>query len=112
MWGFASNISSESASEMGLFDFPNPMGWIEGAKDAGFERETVNAILSAAFSAWIGGMWSLGQRKFFGFAADAATGAYLSLRELESKGLLTLTMPQAMLEAENLSRFQTEMKRK
>lgn len=95
---------------MGLFDFPNPVGWIEGAKDAGFEREAVNAILSAAFSAWISGMWALGQRRWCGFAGDAATGAYLSLRQLEAKGLLALTVPVAMLAAENLSRFQTERK--
>ena len=95
---------------MGLFDFPNPVGWIEGAKDAEMVRQVGNAALSAAFSSWISGLWALGQNRFFGFAASMATSAYLSLRQLETKGFLTLTVPNAMLEADNLSRFQTERK--
>lgn len=95
---------------MGLFDFPNPVGWIEGAKDAELGRQMGNALASAAFSAWISGMWALGKQRFCGFAAYMATGAYLSLRQLEAKGFLTLTVPNEMLAPDNLSRFQTERK--
>jgi len=43
---------------------------------------------------------------------DAATAMYLSLRELEDKNFLVLTVPQDLLEANNLSKFQTELKEK
>lgn len=92
---------------MGLIDF-NPVGWVEAAKNAGYERNVVNVLLSGAISAWLAAMWGLGQKKFFGFAADAATAAFLSMRQLEAKNLLTLTVPTKLLDAANLSRFQTE----
>lgn len=92
---------------MGLIDF-NPVGWVEAAKNAGYERNVVNVLLSGAISAWIAAMWGLGKKKFFSFAADAATAAYLSMRQLEQKNLLTLTVPRDLLDAGNLARFQTE----
>jgi hypothetical protein len=41
---------------------------------------------------------------------DAATAAYLSLEALEAKNFLTLTVPTDMLDAANVSRFQTSFK--
>jgi len=38
---------------------------------------------------------------------DAATAMYLTLQKLETKGFLTLTVPQDMLQANNLANFET-----
>lgn len=92
---------------MGFLDFPNPSDWIESAKNGGFEREAANTVLSAVYSFWVTGMWSLGQSRFFWFLRDAATAMYISLAQLEKKGLLALTVPTALLENANVSRFQT-----
>jgi hypothetical protein len=95
---------------MGLIDFPNPSDWIQSAKNGGFEREAANTVLSGVYSFWITGMWSLGQKKYFSFLADAASAMYLSLQTLEKKELLALSVPTAMLDAKNLSRFTTTQK--
>jgi hypothetical protein len=103
---------------MGLIDFPDPVSMFEGAKTAGLERQVINALMSAAYSAWITFMWRSGTAKWADFTGegqalkDAATAAYLSLRELEQKNFLTLTLPQDLLAADNLSKFQTEEKEK
>jgi hypothetical protein len=99
---------------MGLIDFPDPVSMFEGAKNAGLEREVVNTLASSAYSSWISLMWRAGTARaivWLGLGAalkDAATSAYLSLRELEKKNFLVLTVPQDLLTADNLSRFQTE----
>jgi hypothetical protein len=99
---------------MGLLDFPDPVAMFEGGKTAGLEREVVNAFVSSAYSAWISAMWRSGSAKWVivtgeGQAMkDAATAMYLSLRELEKKNFLTLTVPKDLLDADNLARFQTE----
>ena len=99
---------------MPLLEFPNPVSWIEGAKNAGLERETANAFLSMLYSAQITFLWRSGESKlaqWFGEGKalqDAATAMYLSLRTLEKKNFLTLTVPQDLLAADNLSKFQTE----
>lgn len=92
---------------MGVIDFPDPVSWLESAKSAGMERDAANTVLSAAYSFWVTGMWSLGQSRFFWFLRDAATAMYISLAQLEKKGLLALTVPTALLENANVSRFQT-----
>jgi hypothetical protein len=103
---------------MGLLDFPDPVSIFEGAKTSGLERDVINSLMSAAYSSWITFMWRSGDSKWGAFTGegpalkDAATSAYLSLRELEKKGFLTLTVPQDLLEPDNLSRFQTESKEK
>ena len=103
---------------MGLIDFPDPVSMFEGAKTAGLEREVINALMSAAYSAWITFMWTSGAAKWADFTGEgqalkaAATTAYRSLRELEKKNFLTLTIPQDLLDADNLSRFQTEFQSK
>jgi hypothetical protein len=103
---------------MGLIDFPDPVSMFEGAKTAGLEREVINSLMSAAYSAWITFMWRSGAAKWADFTGeaqalkDAATCAYLSLRELEQKKFLTLTVPKDLLDPNNLSRFQTEEKTK
>jgi hypothetical protein len=103
---------------MDLIGFPNPVSMFEGAKNAGLEREIVNSVVSAAYSAWISAMWRSGSAKWALWAGegqamkDAATAVYLSLRELEQKNFLTLTVPTDLLAADNLSRFQTEYQEK
>jgi hypothetical protein len=103
---------------MGLLDFPNPSDWINSFKLGQLEREAANAVMSAAYSSYITGLWTEGSNKIFSKLGagqglrDIATAAYLSLRELEAKGFLTLTVPKDLLDPGNLSRFQTEFKSK
>jgi hypothetical protein len=99
---------------VGLIDFPDPVSMFEGAKNAGLEREAANAFVSTGYSAWISAMWRSGSAKWATFTGegqalkDAATAMYLSLRVLEKKGFLALTVPKDLLDADNLSKFQTE----
>jgi hypothetical protein len=98
---------------MGLLEFPNPVSWYEGAKNAGVERADMNALVSMAYSAQITFLWRSGSSKWAQWAGegkalqDAATSMYLSLQSLEAKNFLTLTVPQDMLSADNLSKFET-----
>lgn len=101
---------------MGLFDIPDPVSMFESAKNAGLERESANALVSATCSAWISLMWQLGNARWAQFIGmgqglkDAATSMYLSLHALELKNFLSLTVPKDLLDGKNLSRFQTEQK--
>lgn len=103
---------------MGLISIPDPVSIFESAKTAGLERAEVNALASAYYSALITAMWRSGSSKWAQFIGegqalqDAATAMYLSLTKLESKNFLTLTVPQDLLDAANLSRFQTEEQEK
>lgn len=103
---------------MGLIDFPDPVSMFEGAKTANLDREIINSLVSAAYSAWISAMWRSGSAKWADWSGegqalkDAATAVYLSLRELEKKNFLSLTVPKDLLDADNLSRFQTETQSK
>jgi hypothetical protein len=96
---------------MGLLDFPNPASWVTSIKDDDQKRATINAVTSAAYSAWIAFLWRSGQRNLFGFGpalADAAVSTYLSLHVLQKKGFLALSLPQDMLKADVLAKFVTE----
>jgi hypothetical protein len=99
---------------MGLIDFPDPISMFEGAKNAGLEREVINSLISAAYSSWISLMWRSGSSKWAQYVGegkamqDAATSVYLSLQALQTKGFLALTVPQDLLSADNLSKFQTQ----
>lgn len=99
---------------MGLIDFPNPVGWFEGVKDEDQKRDVINSVMSGVYSSWINFVWRSGESKWaqwFGEGKalqDSATAMYLSLRELEKKNFITLTVPQDLLAPNNLSRFQTE----
>ena len=90
----------------------------ESAKNAGLEREIANAFVSATISAAITGMWRSGSAKWADWTGegqalkDAATAMYLSLQSQLKPGFLTLTVPQDLLAADNLSRFQSERKEK
>jgi hypothetical protein len=90
----------------------------ESAKNAGLEREIANAFVSAALSAAITGMWRSGSAKWADWTGegqalkDAATAMYLALTNSPKINFLTLTVPQDLLAASNLSRFQTEFKEK
>jgi len=103
---------------MGLLDFPDPSSWYNNVKMGTLERETVNAFVSMAYSAQIAFLWRSGDAKWLDWAGegkalkDAATAMYLSLSKLEEKNFLTLTVPKDLLEAANLSKFQTESKAK
>ena len=99
---------------MSLLEFPNPVGWYESGKNAGLERDEVNAFVSMLYSAQISFLWRSGSSKWAQYIGegkalqDAATAMYLSLSKLEKKNFLTLTVPSDMLAADNLSKFQTE----
>jgi hypothetical protein len=99
---------------MSLLEFPNPVGWYESGKNAGMERDEVNAFVSMLYSAQISFLWRSGAAKWAQYIGegkalqDAATAMYLSLRLLEKKNFLILTIPSDMLAADNLSKFQSE----
>lgn len=101
---------------MGLLEFPDPVSWYEGAKTSGLERDEMNAFASMVYSAQITFLWRSGSSKWAQWIGegkalqDAATAMYLSLSTLEKKNFLTLTVPQDLLAADNLSKFQTERK--
>lgn len=103
---------------MGLFNIPDPVSIFESAKTSGLEREVINSLISASYSATISAMWRSGSAKWVLITGegpalkDAATAMYLSLRALEAKGFLSLTVPQDLLDPNNLARFQTEEKTK
>lgn len=100
---------------MALLEF-NPVAWAESAKNAGLEREVVNALISTALSAQIAFMWESGASKLAQWIGegramqDAATAMYLSLQQLEKSNFLVLSVPKELLDANNLARFQTEFK--
>lgn len=96
---------------MSLLDFPNPIAWYEGAKNAGLQRQEIDAFVSALYSAQITFLWQSGKKSWWGEGKamqDAATAQYLTLTRLETKGFLTLTVPKDLLDPDNLARFQTE----
>lgn len=101
---------------MALLSFPDPVAWIQGAKNGTIEREAANAFLSMLYSAQITFLWRSGSAKWATFTGegqalkDAATAMYLSLESLEKKNFLALTVPKDLLDSDNLSRFQTSSK--
>lgn len=103
---------------MSLIDIPDPVSIFESARTSGLEREVINSLVSASYSATISAMWRSGSAKWATFTGegqalkDAATAMYLSLRSLEGKGFLALSVPQDLLVADNLSRFETILKEK
>src|SRR5579885_3069600 len=98
---------------MALIEF-NPVSWFEGAKTSGLERAELNAFVSIAYSAQISFLWRSGSSKWAQWTGegkalqDAATAMYLTLSRLESAKFLTLSVPQDLLEPDNLAKFQTE----
>jgi hypothetical protein len=102
----------------GLFTIPDPVSMFESAKNAGLEREIAQALVSASVSAAIAGMWRSGSAKWADWTGegqalkDAATVMYLALEQQLQAGFLTLTVPKDLLDANNLSRFQSERKEK
>lgn len=102
---------------MGLLEFPNPVEWFAAAKDDDQKRALINATMSALYSAQITMLWETGKAaegKWWGSEGPAfkrtATAMFLTLRVLEQKNLIALTVPQDLLDADNLSKFQTERK--
>lgn len=103
---------------MALIGFPDPVSILEGAATAKLEREVINSLMSAMYSSWICFVWRSGAAKWSVWSGegqamkDAATAMYLSLATLEKKGFLSLTVPEDLLSADNLSKFQTQEKMK
>jgi hypothetical protein len=104
---------------MGLFQIPDPVSMLESAKNAGLERKVAIALISSTVSATIAGMWRSGSAKWADWTGegqalkDAATVMYLTLSRQQVEGTpLTLTVPNDLLSADNLSRFQTESQTK
>jgi hypothetical protein len=103
---------------MGLFNIPDPVSIFENAKNAGLQREEINALVSCFYSAAISFLWASGSAKWALWAGegqamkDQATAMYLSLHTLEGKNFLTLTVPKDLLDSANLARFQTEQIKK
>ena len=101
---------------MGILDIPSPVDMVEAAINGKFEREVANVVISAVYSCYITGLWRSGSAKWadwFGEGQalkDMATVTYLSVRVLETKNFLTLTVPKDLLDPDNLARFQTERK--
>lgn len=99
---------------MALFEFPDFIGMYESAKNAGLERDTADAFISAAASASISMLWRSGSAKWADWTGegqamkDAATAMYLTLEKKMKQNFLTLTVPQDLLDPKNMSRFQTE----
>ncbi|SRR6266550_3953867 len=96
---------------MGI-EIPNFVAWFESAKNAKMEREVANAFVSTAASAWICWTWRSGSSKWATWLGegqalrDAATAAYLTLSQMETKSFLVLMVPHDLLDAENLSKFE------
>jgi hypothetical protein len=103
---------------MGLFTIPDPVSMFESAKNAGLERDIATALVSASVSAAITGMWRSGSSKWADWTGegqalkDAATVMYLTLKQELKPGFLVLTVPEDLLDPNNLSRFETELKEK
>jgi hypothetical protein len=99
---------------MGLLDFPDPASWFNEVKNGSLERQEANAFVSMLYSAQISFLWRSGAAKWADWTGegaalrDAATAMYLTLSNLESKNFITLTVPKDLLDADNLSKFQTE----
>jgi hypothetical protein len=99
---------------MGLITIPDPVSIYESAKNAGLERQAANSFISVMYSAWISLMWRSGTSKWAVWTGegqamqDAATAAYLSLQNLETKNFLVLTVPKDLLNPNNLAKFQSE----
>lgn len=103
---------------LNLINFPDPIAWYTGAKQAGLERDEINAFVSMAYSAWLSFTWRSGTARWVTWAGegkalqDAATAAYLSLESLQKKNFITLAVPSDLLDAANVSRFQVSFKTK
>lgn len=103
---------------MGLFEIPDPVSMFESWKNAGAERAAAEAMFSASLSAFITFTWRSGDAKIIDWAGegqamkDSATSMYLSLTQNKQLSWLVLTVPQDMLAANNLSRFQTQQQEK
>ena len=103
---------------MNLLSFPDPISWYTGARQAGLERDEINAFVSMLYSAQVSFIWRSGSSRWATWTGegkalqDAATAMYLSLEALEKKNFLTLAVPLDLLAAENISRFQVSYKTK
>lgn len=96
---------------MGLISLPDPVSMFEAAANGKLEREAANALVSSSLSGWISFLWTLGKKSLFGLgpALQAmATAQFLSLRELETKNFIVLTVPTELLTADNISQYETE----
>lgn len=97
-----------------MFGIPDPLSDILANK---LEKELAKTLLSTTYSSTITALWSGGSSKLAAWLGlnraerDAATSMYLSLQPMVEKGDLVLTVPKDLLAADNLARFQTELKK-
>jgi len=100
---------------MALLEFPNPGEIYNSFKSGALDRDSLNALLSAMYSSYISGLWAEGSSKWAIWTGagqgmkDMATATYLSMEPLQKKGFLCLTVPQELLDPNNLARFQTRL---
>lgn len=86
---------------------------VEGAITSNLDRKIINSLVSSAYSAQITFLWRQGSSKIAQWLGegkamqDAAVAQYLTLRPLQDKGFLTLTVPSDMLDPNVLAKFQT-----
>ncbi len=103
---------------MNLLSFPDPIAWYSGMKQAGLQRDEINAFVSMLYSAQVSFLWRSGKARWAIWSGegsamqDAATAMFLSLQALEKKDFLTLAVPADMLEKANIERFQVSSKTK
>lgn len=82
----------------------------EGAKNAGLERETANAFVSAACNSYMTFLWEAGKKvPWIGPAMQRmAIATHLTLEGLMAKNFLNLVVPKEMLDPNLRSQFQGE----
>jgi|SRR5690348_1814232 len=94
---------------------PNPVSWFESYANGKIERDITKAVLSTIYSNYITLLFETGRKKLWGEGAAlqaTARATYLCLQPLVNKGLLALTVPQDLLDADAMSKFQSEYSKK
>jgi uncharacterized membrane protein len=86
----------------------NPLGWIEAAVTAGFEREVAKRLLGTSISAAVSFLWGLRTLPLFGRAfGAAATAIYLNITRYGLKEAVAVTVPSEIMKPDNTSGFVT-----
>lgn len=94
---------------------PNPVSWFESYANGKIERDIVKAVLSTVYSNYITLLFETGRKKLWGEGAAlqaTARATYLCLQPLINKGLLSLTVPKDLLDANAMATFQDEYNKK
>jgi hypothetical protein len=89
---------------MGLLEFPNPIAWIEAAKDDGQRRALVSLSTSIAYSQYVTFLYSAGKalegRRFVGILSPIlvamAASVYTILRNQDADKVVYTAVPAAL----------------